>query len=72
MRNKIKIYEDCEIERDALDAKCINELKNKEDIKADYENFKASSEKIIREQKDMISKLLGQSNKIEHQNTSLC
>lgn len=37
MRNKIKIYEDCEIERDALDAKCINELKNKEDIKEEYD-----------------------------------
>ena len=71
MRNKIKIYEDCEIERDALDAKCIIELQNKEDIKAEYEQFKASSEKIIKDQKDMISKILGQSNKIEYQNTSM-
>lgn len=71
MKNKIKMYEDCEIERDALDAKCIFELQNKEDIKAEYEQFKASSEKVIRDQKDMISKLLGFSNKIEYQNNSM-
>lgn len=59
------------MERDALDAKCINELQNKNDINENYEKFKASSEKIIRDQKDMISKLLGQSNKIEYQNTSI-
>ena len=54
-----------------LNAKCINELQNKNDINENYEKFKASSEKIIRDQKDMISKLLWQSNKIEYQNTSI-